>query len=343
MIDRSMDRDKQPKVGNNIGRQHSSRLRNGPAGPDVTVFGEAMVTFAPTTEVAIEGADMFRPYTSGAEYNVAVGLARLGFSVAWISRLGTDPLASLLRHEAEGLGIDTQYVAADGLMPTGFQLKGRAGEVQVASFRTHSAATALAPNRLFSRVVARSRHLHVTGIPAALSESARALSFNLMDAAAQNDVSTTFDPNLRPSLWPSDAEMRQVVNDLAVRAEWVLPGIAEGDFLTGSSDPESIANYYLDRGCRGVVVKLGAAGSVAITSDEVVEIPGFAVEEVDSFGAGDGFAAGFISGLLDESSLGSCLLRANAIGALAVTCVGDNEGLPTRAQLSKFLDGFHRL
>jgi len=304
---------------------------------DVVVFGEAMAMFVPLDDLPLEHANTYRRFVAGAEFNVAVGLSRLGHRVGWISRVGADPFGTYLTDEARRNGIDTSRVVVDGERPTGFQLKSQGEDPQVVYFRSGSAASALGPGHADLDYVAGARLLHVTGIPPALSSTARAFTVEAMQAARESGVVVTFDPNLRPVLWTSAEEMREVLNDLAAQADWVLPGVAEGEVLVGSADADEIAAFYLDRGSRGVVVKLGAGGSCAVTAAGRTDVPAYPVTVVDSVGAGDGFAVGFISGLLDEDDVESCLHRANAVGALAVTERGDNEGLPTREQLDEFM------
>ena len=73
-------------------------------------------------------------------------------------------------------------------------------------------------------------HIHLTGIPPALSAGCRDMVYELMDTARSNGVQISFDPNLRPGLWEDKQEMAQVINDLACRADIVLPGIRKGNF-----------------------------------------------------------------------------------------------------------------
>ncbi|CAH2918849.1 MAG: 2-ketogluconate kinase (EC [uncultured Paraburkholderia sp.] len=124
----------------------------------------------------------------------------------------------------------------------------------------------------------------------------------------------SFDPNLRPALWPSRAAMVEGLNALA---DWVLPGIGEGEILTGYTQPEDIASFYLERGARGVIVKLGAAGAYFRTADGAAAmIAGQPVAKVvDTVGAGDGFAVGVISALLEGKPLREAVARGNRIGA----------------------------
>jgi sugar/nucleoside kinase (ribokinase family) len=128
--------------------------------------------------------------------------------------------------------------------------------------------------------------------------------------------------------------MVTAVNELASLSDLVMPGLAEGRLLTGRQDPAGIAAFYLERGARQVVVKLGPEGAYAAADGWRGVVPGIPVREVvDTVGAGDGFAVGVISGVLDGLPLREAAARGNAIGARVVQFRGDSEGLPTRAQL----------
>ncbi|MDP3827216.1 MAG: PfkB family carbohydrate kinase, partial [Polaromonas sp.] len=149
--------------------------------------------------------------------------------------------------------------------------------------------------------------------------------------------SVSFDPNLRPTLWATPEQMRQAINDLAARADWVLPGLEEGRLLTGENTAEGIAAFYRRRGAALVVVKLGADGAwFDSVSAGTGHVPACPVDKVvDTVGAGDGFAVGVISALLEGRSVPEAVRRGAWIGARAVQVAGDSEGLPTRAQLAQ--------
>lgn len=148
----------------------------------------------------------------------------------------------------------------------------------------------------------------------------------------------SLDPNLRPSLWPDTETMVSTINDLATRCDWFLPGLGEGKILTGLSTPEEIADYYLERGVSLVVIKLGPEGAYYKSSAGEGYVDGFKVEQVvDTVGAGDGFAVGVISAMLEKLPIAEAVKRGNAIGALAVMSPGDMDGLPTREELAKFM------
>jgi 2-dehydro-3-deoxygluconokinase len=144
----------------------------------------------------------------------------------------------------------------------------------------------------------------------------------------------SFDPNLRPALWPDAAQMCATLNALAAQADWVLPGWDEGRQLTGQQTPQGIAEFYRQAGASHVVVKLGARGAYYQGPEGQGFVDACAVAQVvDTVGAGDAFAVGIVSGLLEQLSLPQAVERAAWMGARAVQVRGDTEGLPTRAEL----------
>lgn len=307
---------------------------------DVALFGEAMLLLVADRPGPLENAESFYKRTAGAETNVAIGLARLGLKVGWASRLGTDSMGRYLIAAMKGEGIDCSHVICDAAQRTGFQFKGRVtdgSDPPVEYHRKGSAASQMGPADVDEAWLRSARHLHATGVFAAISDTSLQAALKTMDVMRAAGRSISFDPNLRPTLWTSTEAMRHWINELASRADWVLPGLEEGLLLTGETEPEAIAKFYRRLGAKLVVVKLGAQG--AYYDSDVVgtgRIEGFPVAEViDTVGAGDGFAAGVVSALLEGKSVPEAVRRGAWIGARAVQVLGDTEGLPTRAQLNE--------
>ncbi|QAY85949.1 sugar kinase [Pseudomonas arsenicoxydans] len=304
---------------------------------DILSFGETMAMFVAEQNGDLADVSQFHKRIAGADSNVAIGLARLGFNVAWLSRVGADSLGRFVIDTLEKEGLDCSHVAIDPAHPTGFQLKSRADDGSdpvVEYFRRGSAASHLSVQSISEQLLT-ARHLHATGIPAALSVSTREMSFELMSRMRQAGRSVSFDPNLRPSLWASEHLMITEINRLAALAHWVLPGLSEGRLLTGFDDPADIAAFYLDLGVEAVAIKLGPHGAYYRTHMDEGFVAGVPVETVvDTVGAGDGFAVGMISALLENHSVADAVRRANWIGSRAVQSRGDMEGLPTRAEMS---------
>ncbi len=310
-----------------------------PTAFDVALFGEAMLLLVADRPGPLEDAEAFHKRTAGAETNVAIGLARLGLKVGWASRLGTDSMGRYLIKAMSAEGIDCSHVICDAAQKTGFQFKGRVldgSDPPVEYHRQGSAASQMGVADIDEAWLLSARHLHATGVFPAISASTLPAARKTMDLMRGAGRSVSFDPNLRPTLWATPEGMREAINDLATHADWVLPGLEEGRFLTGEHTAEGIAGFYRQRGAKLVVVKLGSDGAyydgeAAMGSGHV---PGFPVAEVvDTVGAGDGFAVGVISALLEGRGVREAVTRGAWIGARAVQVLGDSEGLPTRAEL----------
>ncbi|SDZ29061.1 sugar kinase [Pseudomonas salomonii] len=303
---------------------------------DILSFGETMAMFVAEQTGDLAQVAQFHKRIAGADSNVAIGLSRLGFNVTWLSRVGDDSLGRFVADTLKKEGLDCRHVAIDPLHPTGFQFKSReeaGADPQVEYFRKGSAASHLSIAAI-SPAVLQARHLHATGIPPALSEATGELSVELMTQMRKAGRSVSFDPNLRPSLWASQAQMVREINALAALADWVLPGLGEGRLLTGFDDPADIAAFYLDQGAEAVAIKLGADGAYYRTHMDQGFIAAVPVETVvDTVGAGDGFAVGMISALLENLSFPEAVQRGNWIGSRAVQSRGDMEGLPNRSEL----------
>lgn len=307
---------------------------------DVVTIGEAMTMFVATQTGELADVETFIKRVAGAELNVATGLARLGLKVGWVSRVGHDSFGRFIIKSLEKEGIDAQGVTQDGRYATGFQLKSKVEngtDPIVEYFRKGSAASHLGMEDYHEAYFSSARHLHLSGVAAALSASSYELLAHTARTMKAQGKTISFDPNLRPVLWNSEAEMVEKLNRLAFQADWVLPGLKEGMILTGQQTPEGIADFYLRHGVKAVIVKTGADGAwyKAANGEQGCVAPVKVGNVVDTVGAGDGFAVGVISALLEGHSLHQAVTRGNKIGALAIQVQGDSEGLPTREQLAE--------
>lgn len=313
--------------------------------PEIILIGEPMAMFVADYVGKLEEVEKYTKSLAGAEVNVCIGLKRLGYDVSYVTKLGVDPFGKYIKNFLDKENINTSFITFDSKFPTAFQLKGKTevGDPEVVYFRKGTAASHISKEDIEKIDLSEVRLVHVTGIPPALSESCREATYELIKKSKEKDLYITFDPNLRPALWTSKEEMIRVINDIASKCDMVLPGIAEGLILTGSEDPNEIAEFYLKLGVKTVIVKLGSKGAFVKTKDEAFTVPGFKVEKVvDTVGAGDGFAVGIISGLLEKLSLKDAAIRGNAIGSLQVMVPGDNEGLPSREKLQEYIKNQER-
>ncbi len=298
-----------------------------PAGTDceVVTFGEAMVLLLAEPGVPLTEATEFRRTVAGTESNVATGLARLGHRVGWFGRVGADAFGHVVLRSLRGEGVDTSRVVVDPDAPTGLLVRDAHAErpVDVLYFRSGSAGSRLAPSDVDTDYISAARMLHLTGITPVLSEPARAATEKAVAAAKSAGVRISFDPNIRRRLADPD-RARAVLRPLAAAADIVLAGADEAELLTGTAD----ATGFLDLGASLVVIKNGAAGSWATDGKTTWRQDATTVRVLDPVGAGDGFAAGFLSGQLAGLDVPECLRRGAALSAQVVQVVGDIEGLP---------------
>ena len=306
------------------------------------LVGEPMGLLIAQSEGSLDSVSGYSLAVAGAEFNVAVGTARLEHKVSYMTKLGNDPFGKRIVKVLEDNKIGSEFVSFSTDKPTGFMLKGRTshGDPDIFYFRKGSAASTLSEDDVEKIDMSAYTNIHLTGILPALSEDTKKATFKLIKKAKKQGLYISFDPNLRPQLWKSQEDMIKTINELASYADLVLPGQAEGKILMGSDDAKEINDFYLNNGAKICVTKCGSKGALVSTKDgESYMVEGYKVEKVvDTVGAGDGFATGVITGLMENLSLKDAVKRGTAIGAIQVMSRGDNEGLPTREQLSNYMN-----
>lgn len=308
----------------------------------ILLFGEPMALLIADTVGPLEDVEHFTRSMSGAEVNVAIGLTRLNHEVEYFTRLGDDPFGRYIKKNLENQHIGTSFISFDNIYKTGIQLKNRVtdgSDPYAPYYRKCSAAAQVTKEMVDQLDLSDVDLVHVTGIPLAISACAREATFQLLKRAEKQKIIITFDPNLRPALWENQETMIKVINEAANYADLILPGMSEAHILTGLSDKKKIFEYYHSKGVKTVIIKEGARGACYSNLECEGYVDGYKVEKVvDTIGAGDGFAAGVLSGIVEGLEIAECVKRGNAIGAIQVTNLSDNEGLPTRKELELFIN-----
>lgn len=298
-----------------------------------------MVLFNPESSGSLRYVNNFNKSIGGAESNVAIALARLGHEVGWFSKLGNDEFGKYIKTTIRGEGVDVSRIIFDAQKSTGILFKERSinSNPNVYYYRKDSAASNLSKQDLDASYIKSAKILHITGITPALSKQCRETVFKAIEIAKENNVLVSFDPNIRLKLWTKE-EAVPVLLEIAKKVDIIFPGLDEGQLILGLSKPEEIAERFISMGCSLVVVKLGKDGCYLANKEEKHYVKGSVVEKpVDTVGAGDGFAAGFLSGILRKLELTQCGQYANAVGAMAVMVKGDMEGYPDFEQLMQYI------
>jgi 2-dehydro-3-deoxygluconokinase len=290
--------------------------------PEVLCIGESMILVTPVEPAPLETAEQFALHVGGAESTVALYLADRGHRAAWLSQVGDDPLGRRMLAAVGRYGVDTSAVQVVPDAPTGVYFKdpGR-GSTRVYYYRAGSAASRMSGANLADVDWSATRVVHVSGITAGLSASCRELLDAVYAAARRHGVLISFDVNYRPGVW-SVPEAAPVLLDLARRADVVFVGRDEAERLWEVGEPSALAAL-LDAPVR-LVVKDGEVGATEVMAgDEPVFVPSHRIEVVEVVGAGDAFAAGYLSQLLGGATAAERLAAGHDLAARSLSSTHD--------------------
>lgn len=305
--------------------------------PSLITFGETSAVFVAREIGRMRYCRDFGIRPGGAEATVAVGARKLGIDTAWISALGDDEMGHYILGVVAAEQVDVSRVAIVPGMPTAVFLRERlpAGAARHYYYRTGSAFSSYRPEMLDADFIASARMLHLTGITPALSASCEASMWRAIDIARAAGARIVFDPNVRLSLWDRD-RARAVLERFMAAADIVLPGLEDLQMLYGEIAPQEALARLRALGCGSIVLKLGAGDViVAEASGETVVPVKTIADPVDLMGAGDAFAAGCLTGLLNGRDLVGASELGVAVASLAIQLPGNIEAMPSWAEVER--------
>ena len=311
-------------------------------------LGEALIDMVPTrTGIGLGQADTFVKAAGGAPANVAVGLARLGVSAGFIGMVGDDVFGRFLADTLAREGVATRGLRITADAPTALALVSlQADGDRDFLFYGHPAAhSRLAPGDIDEAAIRDAKLMHFGSI-SLVAEPARAATLHAIDLAHRHGVRVSFDPNLRLALWPDAGAAREGIALGLSRANVVKLAEDEVRFLQGDScDLVEAARALWHPALELMAVTRGSRGCLWLDSIEDGEEPGFAIDAVDTTGAGDAFTAALLAGLvayrdldvLDRAMLARIVRFACAAGALATTKRGAIPALPDRKAVERLM------
>lgn len=312
---------------------------------DLIACGELLIDFVSTqTGVTLAQAPAFMKAAGGAPANVAVGVARLGYRVGFMGQVGEDDFGHFLADTVAAAGVDVGGLrfSSEARTALAFVSLRSDGERSFMFYRHPSADMLWRPEDVDAAYAASTRIFHYGSITL-IGEPSRSATLAALGHARAAGALISYDPNLRLPLWPSAGAARAGMLDGLQHADLVKVSEEELAFLTGETDPAAgVARLWHDR-LRLLVVTQGAAGCLYFTAHAHGHVPPFAVQAVDTTGAGDGFVAGLLAGLLDHglvwerAAIEAALRLGNAVGALTTTQRGAIPALPTRRQVEQFM------
>ncbi|GBC69193.1 2-dehydro-3-deoxygluconokinase [archaeon HR01] len=305
--------------------------------PELVALGESLIQFNALSRGPLRHVTLYERHIAGAETTVAVTARRQGISSGIITRVGDDEFGKAILAWLRGEEVDVSQVRIDPDAPTGIYFVQRGFPIPSKSrmfyYRSGSAGSRLSPSDIDPEYIGSAKVFHVTGITPALSESAREATYKAVDAAYRDEVTISFDTNIRPVLWRSEERAARVLKPIIEKTDILFTDPADSRILLGETELEAILRGFLSMGVGTVVVKMGEKGAVAATSSERASADSIPVYVEDPIGAGDAFAGTFITSQLKGRKLKESLERAIIAGTLVVTVRGDEEAIPSESDI----------
>jgi sugar/nucleoside kinase (ribokinase family) len=303
-----------------------------------------LIDFIATEPVSYLEVAAFQKCFGGAPMNTLVGAARLGLSTGAVTAVGEDPFGQFLIEELKKNRVDTSHVSVKKGARTTMAFvanEPRTGERTFIFYRSPwvrgTADSMLSPEDIDLNYISNSSILHVSGFALSQNPSRRTI-LDTVKHARKMGVKVSFDPTLRVDVWNSEKTIRRIYGQMLKLSDVATFSREEAEFIFGTDNPEKAAETALKYGVNVVGIKLGKDGALLETKlGKPLYVPAFHVEAVDTTGAGDGWNAGLLTGLLKGWDLKTCVTVANAVGALVVTKRGAITALPYKDELNSFL------
>lgn len=312
---------------------------------DVTALGEMLIDFTMNGQSG-QGNNLFEACPGGAPCNVLAMLNKLGRRTAFIGKVGNDQFGRLLKDTVEELGIDAKGLVMDKDINTtlAFVHTFPDGDREFSFYRKPGADMMLSEEEVDYDMIRRSKVFHF-GTLSMTDEPVRSATKRALEEAKKAGCLVTFDPNLRPPLWKSLDEAREMMEYGFGYCDMLKISDNEIQFVSGKEDYDEGIRYLQEKYHIPVIfLTMGKEGSRAYYKDLRVERAGYTVKAIETTGAGDTFCGCVINGLLkygvehlDEEKLGEILSYANAAAALITTKKGAIRSMPEPSQVEEMI------
>lgn len=312
---------------------------------DVIALGELLIDFTMNGQ-SEQGNNMFEACPGGAPCNVLALLNKMGKKTAFLGKVGKDQFGTLLRNTITEAGIDASHLLVDGEVNTtlAFVHTFPDGDREFSFYRNPGADMMLTEDEVDPDFIGQSKIFHF-GTLSMTHDGVRAATKKALKAAKEKDCLISFDPNLRPPLWPSlDLAKEQIEYGLGM-CDILKIADNEIQFLSGKEDYEEGIAYLQEKFRIPLInLTLGKDGSRAYYKGMRVECPGFSVNAIETTGAGDTFCGSVLNYILEhdfenltEEQLREMLTFANAAAALVTTKKGAIRSMPEREEVLELI------
>ncbi|RLC82522.1 MAG: hypothetical protein DRI61_02060 [Chloroflexi bacterium] len=272
-------------------------------------------------------------HIGGSAANTALVLARFGLEVSLLGRVGSGILADYALQGLRKAGVELSLVQRDPEVPIGVMFIAVTPDGERTMFGFRGANTRLKPVRLGEGELGKLRWVHISGY-ALLEEPQRTAALRILETARQKGITVSLDVGMCTAI-----HAREEVRKLLPQVDVLFPNLEEARLLSQKEEADEALKALVERGVKLIALKLGEKGCMIGDGEKAFTVPAFAIDAVDTTGAGDSFNAGFILGQLWGLNLPESALLGNALGGLACTVVGAGESLPTPQKVVALLQG----
>lgn len=293
--------------------------------PRIVVVGSSNTDLVVTTDRLPEPGETmlggeFKQYSGGKGANQAVAAARAGARVAFVGRCGADELGAKTCLGLHREGINLSFFTEDQTRSSGVALimiggRERENLIVVAESANDGVGS--------SDVMAASDTITLAGAVVAQLEIPLEAVETAADLARKVGIPFILNP----------APARELPDSLLQKVDILVPNRLEVCLLAGKDTVDESAELLLQRGCRQIVVTLGAEGVRIYNAAGRQDIPAHKVKPVDTVGAGDCFTGWLAVGIAEGLSIEDSVKRAVKAAAIGVTRKGAQTSMPTRAEV----------
>ena len=272
-------------------------------------------------------------HTGGCAVNTATALASLGVPVEIVGKVGSDPFGEFLLSELINRGIGVEGVTKDKTTGTSATMVMVDPDGERRFVHYIGANAKLTIEDVDTDLFIGKSILHIAGslvLPGIDGES----TAKLLRSARAKGLITFLD-----TVWDDTGRWIQLMKPCLPYIDFFVPSLPEAQEITHLDDPIDVARSLIKDGVGTVGLKMGPEGCLVMNQDgEIIRYPAFPVRVVDATGAGDAYAAGFITGIWNGWKLEKTALFANAVGAMCVTGLGASGGVSTMKDTQEFIE-----
>jgi sugar/nucleoside kinase (ribokinase family) len=272
-------------------------------------------------------------FTGGCAVNAAIAMSRLGTKVALVGKIGNDGFGNFIANSLQKENVDINGLVVDNSINTSASI------VTVDSTGERTFLHSIGANGQFISddinmdIIRNSKIVFVAGTMLMPKFDGEQCAGFLQTAKKMGCV-TALD-----TAWDSTGRWMEILEPCLEHIDLFMPSLEEAIMLSGEDDPEKIANVFLSNGVKNVVIKMGKKGCFIKSPQERHLIPTYTkYQAVDTTGAGDSFAAGFLTGFSKGWNLYQCGVLGNAVGTHCVMSAGASTGIRSFEETIDFIN-----